>query len=172
MARRGHKLESEHKFPASRPLGRLGQNMWPAGIGENGLGRTASPPSVARVDPHVSPQVASRVSDDHGRSGRRAEATRLFLIRHVSRLPGVAGLEVLAASSCICWLGDPRSVDSRRYTIWKSPRVPRASRPAWTDAAGQDESHHAEPPKNRSTLSNSAIVPPAWRRAARWARHQ
>src|SRR5258708_19711375 len=25
--------------------------------------------------------------------------------------------------------------------------------PAWSDAAGQDESHHAEPPKNRSTMT-------------------
>src|SRR5258706_2742803 len=25
--------------------------------------------------------------------------------------------------------------------------------PTWSDAAGQDESHHAEPPKNRSTMT-------------------
>src|SRR6202035_4843939 len=39
------------------------------------------------------------------------------------------------------------------YHLWKSPHVPRASMPAWSDAAGQDESHHAVPPKSRSTMT-------------------
>src|ERR1700724_2764797 len=44
----------------------------------------------------------------------------------------------------------PIGVPSR---LWKRPRVPPASLPAWRDAARQDESHHAEPPKNRSTMT-------------------
>jgi hypothetical protein len=49
-------------------------------------------------------------------------------------------------------LGD-RPGRSMRRNLWKSPRVPQASMPTGSDAAPQDESHHAEPPENRSTMT-------------------
>src|SRR5258706_13233298 len=45
------------------------------------------------------------------------------------------------------------SPDHFQLRTYRCTSVPRASRPAWSDAAGQDESHHAEPPKNRSTMT-------------------